>query len=396
MIEIEIPASKSISNRILVLAAFTGKGKVIRNILKSEDTQVMFEAFEILGVKYSVLHEDIESLDIQILEVASAKMGKFFMNNSGTSTRFLIPCLALLKGEFILDGVERMRERPIKDLIDALSDLGVTVNYLEKDGYLPLKIVSTGVLEGSAKIRCDLSSQYLSGLMLARSICKSFKVEIIGESIVSKPYIDLTTAVIIEFYSKQEIIIEPDFSSASYFVALGVMALDEVLLIGLSNNSLQADKKFVEVLSKMGADLNYIEDGLVCRKSTLSSIKEIDCTDFPDSAMTLAIVCSLFDAKTTRLTGLSTLRHKECDRLMALKTEFLKVGVIAEITDDSITVQGISTAELKPALIETYNDHRMAMCFAILKYFNNQIEILNPSCVNKTFPEFWNKLGKLA
>jgi 3-phosphoshikimate 1-carboxyvinyltransferase len=409
-INVKIPGSKSVSNRCLVLAAFGGtvgglfscesqvKGKIIRNILKAEDTQVMFEAYEKLGVKFKVLNEVSESIDIQIYEQANSEKAEFFMNNSGTSTRFLIPCLCLLKGEFKLDGIERMRQRPIGDLVLALRGLGVRIEYLEKEGFLPLKIFSNGVLNGVAKIKCDLSSQYLSGLMLARALSKnSFEVEILGNSVVSKPYIDLTEQVIKDFFEYDQFVVETDYSSASYFIALGVLSDKSIFIENISENSLQADKKFVEALQELGAELEYKNGGLLCLPSKLkaNSNQVIDCTDFPDSAMTLAIACGLLEGVESKLTGLSTLKHKECDRLIALETELRKVGITVEADKDSLTIKGIASESLLPAKIETYNDHRMAMCFAILKHFNQEIEILNPECVNKTFPGFWGKLKLL-
>jgi 3-phosphoshikimate 1-carboxyvinyltransferase len=391
-ISVKIPASKSISNRLLVLGAFAGEGKIIRNILKSEDTEVMFNAYDELKVEYEILSEDEESIDIKILKTASAENAKFYMNNSGTSTRFLIPCLGLIKGTFVLDGVERMRERPIKDLVDALEMLGLEIEYLGATGFLPLKTSSTGNLAGTAKIKCDLSSQYLSGLLIAKSIANSsFKIGIEGDTVVSKPYIDLTNQVIDIFAKQQELFVETDFSSASYFVAMGILGEKSIFIENINPESLQADRKLVSVLTELGADLQYIDGGLLCRPSELLFAAEIDCNEFPDSAMTLAIICSLNEGGTTKLTGLSTLKHKECDRLVALRTELGKVGVQAEIDEDSITIEGVGPREIKAAQIETYNDHRMAMCFSIYQLFNRQVEILNPECVNKTFPTYFKK-----
>jgi 3-phosphoshikimate 1-carboxyvinyltransferase len=395
---VNIPASKSISNRVLVLAAFKGEGKIIRNILKSEDTQVMFNAFETLGVKYEILSENDESIDIKILNTVSVNSGEFFMNNSGTSTRFLIPCLALIKGEFRLDGTKRMRERPISDLASALSELGVEIEFLGENGYLPLKMTSKGKLSGTASIKCDLSSQYLSGLMLAQDIAgNSFDIKIIGDKIVSKPYIDLTDEVIREFNNIDSIDIESDYSSASYFVAMGVVGEQKLYLDNMNADSLQADKEFIRVLIELGADIKYIKNGLLCSPSKLSLLdRNIDCSKFPDSAMTLVIVCAVSANVKTKLYGLSTLKHKECDRLKALHTELAKIGVKTEIDDDSMIIYGVDPVELRPAKIATYDDHRMAMCFAVLKLLQDKIEILNPEVVNKTFPTFWNKLRSVT
>lgn len=398
MLSLKIPSSKSVSNRVLVLAAFAGKGKIIRNILKAEDTEVMFQAYDKVGVKYEVLNEDSSSIDIKIISTAVSDRAEFYMNNSGTSTRFLIPCICLLKGEFILDGVERMRQRPIGDLVSALRDLGVQIDYLGDDGFLPLKILSNGNLTGTARIKCNLSSQYLSGLLMARELSgQSFEIEIIGNTLVSKPYIDLTEAVLDEFKNSSEFTIETDYSSASYFIALGVLGDKAIFIENIADNSLQADKKLVEVLESLGAYLKFENGGLLSTPGKLNVQSElnIDCTEFPDSTMTLAIVCGLLVGVKSKLNGISTLKHKECNRLLALETEMNKVGILVKSDDDSLTIEGISFNDLKAAQIETYKDHRMAMCFAILKYFNSEIEILDPACVNKTFPEFWDKFELL-
>ena len=376
------------------MAAFNGIGKKIHNILKCEDTAVMFEAYRQLGVEYRVLEETSDSIDIEITTVAAKNLDTiFYMNNSGTATRFLIPCLGLINGEFFLDGCERMRERPIHDLVEALKGLGVNIEYLGANGFLPLTIKSTGKLTGKTSIKCDLSSQYLTGLLIAQALSNnSFKVEIEGEMLVSKPYIDLTNQVIEDFLKSDVYEVEADYSSASYFAALGILGQQNILLPKLNPNSLQADRKFIKTLIEMGAQIEFIGTDLICKNSNLKSLGVINCEDFPDAAMTLAMVAALMENQKTVLTGLSTLKHKECDRLVALETELKKVGVNAIADDQSITIYGVNPKELAGAKIETYNDHRMAMCFAILQYFNPEIEILNPTCVNKTFPEFWNKL----
>lgn len=395
--QIRIPASKSISNRVLVMAAFNGLGKKIHNILKCEDTEVMFEAYKQLGVEYNVLEETCDSIDIEITAAAAKNLeASFYMNNSGTATRFLIPCLGLINGEFFLDGCERMRERPIHDLVEALKGLGVNIEYLGATGFLPLAIKSTGKLTGKTSIKCDLSSQYLSGLLIAQALSNnSFEVEIEGEVLVSKPYIDLTNQVIEEFLKFDEYEVEADYSSASYFAALGILGEQDILIPKMNPNSLQADRKFIQTLIDMGAQIDFIGTDLFCKKSNLKSLGVINCEDFPDAAMTLAMVASLIQNQKTVLNGLSTLKHKECDRLVALETELKKVGVNAVADDESLTIYGVNPKELVAAKVETYNDHRMAMCFAILQYFNPEIEILNPTCVSKTFPEFWISLKSL-
>lgn len=362
--------------------AFLKRGKsVVRNVLRSDDTDVMVEVFRNLKCKINLKNESGYGFDV---EVDSSEIGvneaKFFMNNAGTATRFMIPALCITPGAWVVTGNDRMLKRPIKDLVDALLPLGADIEYLAEKGYLPLKITG-GNLAGSTKVRGDISSQYLSGLMITNAFLEDqFKIEVEGE-LVSKPYVDLTESVIKDFKNSQEYKVEGDASSASYFWALG--AIDGPITVdNVPLTTKQADIKLLGALAKLGAKVEQttVEPG------DLNGI-EIDCVEFPDSAMTLAVLCAVAKGK-SRLTGLANLKFKECDRLAALETELRKVGVQAMAFDDGLEIVG--TDKLVPAQIETYDDHRMAMCFAVLKYLEPEIEILDPGCVSKTFPTFWD------
>lgn len=355
---VKVPPSKSISNRVLVMALF--EPKTLLNVLKSDDTEVMLSVYDKLGVEYEILREDTKSFDVRVdsgIKVAEAEL---FMNNAGTATRFMLPLLCTVAGEFVMTGNPRMLQRPIGDLVDALRQLGAKIEYLGQEGFLPLS-VNGGLLRGSCSVRGDVSSQYLSGLLITQSFAGGFKIEIEGE-LVSKPYVDLTKAVIEDFKNCESYEVEGDASSASYWWAIGA------IVSNVPDNTLQADYKFLEA------------------KDLLPS--EIDCVEFPDSAMTLAVLAAITPGKTV-LTGLSNLKYKECDRLQALETEINRVGGKAKAFDDGLEIEGVT--ELHGAKVETYDDHRMAMCMAVLKHSCNEIEILDPGCVSKTYPTFFDE-----
>jgi 3-phosphoshikimate 1-carboxyvinyltransferase len=394
--EITVPASKSISNRVLVMAMFNQGSKTLKNVLKCEDTEVMLEIYKQVSLDFEIINETRDSLDLNVSGPAKFEEASFYMNNSGTATRFLIPCLGLIKGKFKLDGCDRMRQRPIADLVNAMRDIGVEIKYLEQDGFLPLEIISNGNLKGVAKIKCDISSQYLSGLLIAQSFCNSFEIEVIGESIVSKGYIDLTKQVIQDFNLNSGYNVESDFSSASYFFALGCLLKDGIKVNNLNPNSLQADKDFLKALTEMGAKIVWSENSVTVSCEKLNPILDYDCENFPDAAMTLAILCAFADGD-SKLTGLSTLKFKESDRLSAIQTELAKLGVSSEIDEESITIHGFGTKfNFITAKIETYNDHRIAMCFSLFRFFNPEIEILNPECTAKTYPNYWEDFTYLT
>ncbi len=363
--EVRVPPSKSISNRALILAL--QHGGVVRHVLSCDDTDVVIDSFDQLGVQYEILEQSERWFDIKV-EKGPLKSADLFLGNAGTAVRFLLPVLAKSPGDFTMMGVERMLKRPIGDLVDALRHAGARIDYISKEGYLPLGIVGQK-LSDKCNVKADVSSQYVSGLMLA-----GFDVEIIGK-VVSKPYIEMTRRVIENF--GDEFVVPGDASSATYWWALNYVTDAHYEVENVSMDNLQADTQFLQAAAALddGDGLNGI--GYHCR-------------DFPDGAMTLAMLCAVAKG-TSRLTGLSTLEYKECDRLQALETELRKVGVEAKAFEDGIEITGVKPSELKPAKIETYNDHRIAMCFAVLKVLQPGIEIMNPECVSKTYPTFWDE-----
>jgi len=369
MIKVSVPPSKSISNRVLVMGFLNQGEKIIRNVLKSDDTKVMLGVYDELKVDYEILREDARSFDVKVKGGSQVNQADLFMNNAGTATRFMLAALCVTQGEFTMTGNERMLKRPIADLVDALRQLGASIDYLKEDGFLPLKIKG-GSLKGKCSVKGDVSSQYFSALIITEAYSKTkFEIEVIGE-LVSKPYVDLTQKVIQDFNLDGEYEVEGDASSASYWWGRGYLLGQEIEVTNIPVDTKQADIKFLEAMKKIPA--------------------RIDCVEFPDSAMTLAILCSVTQGESL-LYGLSNLKYKECDRLKALETEINKLGGKVEAFEDGLKITGIDSSDLHGAKIETYDDHRIAMCMALLQILQPEIEILNPECVSKTYPTFWEE-----
>jgi len=368
--KVNVPPSKSISNRVLVMGFLNQEEKVIRNVLKSDDTEVMLGVYDELKVSYEILSEDVRSFDIKVCGGAHVRHADLFMNNAGTATRFMLAALCVTSGEFTMTGNERMLKRPITDLVDALRQLGACIEYLHEEGFLPLKIKG-GVLKGKCSIKGDVSSQFFSALIISEAFADAnFEIDVIGD-LVSKPYVDLTRKVVQDFKMEgEEYEVEGDASSASYWWGRAYLLDEKIDVTNVPMDTMQADIKFLEAIKKIPA--------------------EIDCVEFPDSAMTLAILCSVTKGESL-LYGLANLKYKECDRLKALETEINKVGGSVQAFDDGLKITGIDPEDLHGAKIETYDDHRIAMCMALLQMLQPEIEILNPECVNKTYPTFWDE-----
>lgn len=388
-IEIHIPGSKSITNRALIAAAAASGKTVLYGALESDDTKYMIAGLKKLGVTIS---KNKSTLTIHGGFKKSYKTTiKFFCGNSGTTLRFLTAIVATRTGSFIFDGDSRMRERPIKDLNDALMQCGAQVTYLEKEGFPPFKI-SGAIDRDTCSVSGKISSQFLSGLLLAAPLAKSGLSIEVSKELVSKSYIDITTNILESFgiavekksnryrvqnskYVPQKYIIEADASSASYFWGISALTKTPIHISNLLVDSLQPD---TEVKKQIEYVLHSKKGGT------------IDCVEFPDAAMTLACICATTNKK-WKLVGLRTLRDKECDRVSALQNELRKIGCAVSSTNDSITIsRGVNINSR--ASIKTYNDHRMAMCFGMLQIIIPGIKILNPKCVSKTFPTFWKEL----
>ena len=421
---IRLPGSKSISNRVLLLAALSHGRTTIHDLLASDDTAVMLTALKQLGctVAQSGTTAVIDGLGGQLIERKAA----LFMGNAGTAIRPLTAALALLGGEFELSGVPRMHERPISDLVNALRQLGCTIDYLGNDGFPPLRLrPGQLMLENPIKVRGDVSSQFLTALLMALPLVarKAICIEVVGE-LISKPYIEITLKLLERFgilverdgwqrftipagsayRSPGEIHVEADASSASYFIALGAIAEggighNAIKIMGVGADSIQGDIRFVEAARLMGARIDSSPNSLqVSRGAWPLKAIDLDCNHIPDAAMTLAVM-ALYAEGTTVLRNIASWRVKETDRIAAMACELQKLGATVEEGHDYLKITPPAQAgEWKPAVIRTYDDHRIAMCLS-LAAFNPAglpVRILDPRCVAKTFPDYFEALFSVA
>ena len=411
--QVTLPGSKSITNRILLLSAIASGETTIKHPLQSDDTHHMIEALKILQVDLT----QKENGDILVQGARGQfknKSAEIFLGNAGTAFRPLTAVLAFSQGDFILSGVPRMHERPIKDLIDALLQLNADITYLNEEGYPPLKISpSKIIITGSIKIRGDISSQFLTALLMAIPLArKEVSIEIVGD-LISKPYIDITLNLMNRFgvqvkkidwqyfvipgsggyVSPGEIFVEGDASSASYFLAAGALAGD-IEVKGIGKNSIQGDIKFTEALMLMGAKIQILEESIKASKASMLQAINLDCNHIPDAAMTLAVL-ALFANGTTKLRNIGSWRVKETDRIKAMATELKKLG--AEVVEGEDFIEITPPIHIKENIeIDTYDDHRMAMCFSLVSLKNIPIIINDPACVNKTFPTYFEVLESIV
>jgi 3-phosphoshikimate 1-carboxyvinyltransferase len=416
---VSLPGSKSISNRVLLLAALAGGTTVVHDLLDSDDTRVMLDALRALGC--GVRH-DGAALEITGLGGrAPAVPARLFLGNAGTAMRPLTAALAVIGGDFELSGVPRMHERPIGDLVDALRQLGCRIDYLGTEGYPPLRIGRPQLrLDAPIQVRGDVSSQFLTALLMALPLVatRDVVIEVVGE-LISKPYIEITLKLLQRFgiavqrdgwqrftipagsayRSPGSIHVEADASSASYFVALGAIAADAAAPLrvrGVGLDSIQGDIRFVEAARLMGAKVEGEPNGLsISRGRWPLKAVDLDCNHIPDAAMTLAVM-ALYADGTTTLRNIASWRVKETDRLAAMAIELAKLGAQVEEGQDFLKVT--PPPAWKPAAIHTYDDHRIAMCFS-LAAFNRAglpVRILDPKCVAKTFPEYFETLFSVA
>ncbi|MBG6073853.1 MULTISPECIES: bifunctional 3-phosphoshikimate 1-carboxyvinyltransferase/cytidylate kinase [unclassified Polaromonas] len=418
--EVHLPGSKSISNRVLLLAALSRGQTTVHDLLASDDTAVMLTALKQLGCTV-VQHGQsavIGGLGGQLIE----RKAVLFMGNAGTAMRPLTAALALLGGEFELSGVPRMHERPIGDLVDALRQLGCVIEYVGNEGFPPLRL-SQGVLklDQTIRVRGDVSSQFLTALLMALPLVarQAICIEVTGE-LISRPYIEITLNLLKRFgiqvkregwqrftipagsvyQSPGEIHVEADASSASYFIALGAIAASEngqngLKILGVGADSIQGDIRFIEAARVMGARIDSTANSLhVSRGAWPLKSVDMDCNHMPDAAMTLAVM-ALYAEGTTVLRNIGSWRVKETDRIAAMACELQKLGATIEEGADylKITPPGKAGA-WNPAVIHTYDDHRIAMCFSLAAFNPAKlpVRILDPKCVAKTFPDYFETL----
>ena len=414
---INLPGSKSLSNRALLLAALAKGTTKVANLLDSDDIRHMLNAFSSLGLKYQ-LSDDKTICEIEGLGGSfNIQDGlSLFLGNAGTAMRPLTAALCLKgqkTGEIILTGESRMKERPILHLVDALHQAGAEIRYLENEGYPPLAIRNSGIKGGKLKIDGSISSQFLTALLMSAPLAENdTEIEIIGE-LVSKPYIDITLSMMKDFgvhienhdyqkfyvkcnqsyISPGKYLVEGDASSASYFLAAGAIK-GKVKVTGIGKNSIQGDRLFADVLEKMGAKITWGEDFIQAEHDELHGI-DMDMNHIPDAAMTIATT-ALFANSETVIRNIYNWRVKETDRLTAMATELRKIGAEVEEGEDFIRIQPLAFNQFKHADIETYNDHRMAMCFSLIALSNTSVSILDPKCTSKTFPKFFYEFEKIC
>ncbi|MDP9648326.1 3-phosphoshikimate 1-carboxyvinyltransferase [Paraburkholderia caledonica] len=417
---VRLPGSKSISNRVLLLAALAEGETTITNLLDSDDTRVMLDALEKLGVR---LKRDGDTCVVTGTRGAfTARTADLFLGNAGTAVRPLTAALAVNGGDYRIHGVPRMHERPIGDLIDGLRQIGARIDYEENEGFPPLRIRPAQIsAEAPIRVRGDVSSQFLTSLLMTLPLLRTESgvstVQVDGE-LISKPYIDITIKLMARFgidverngwhqfvvpagqryQSPGTIMVEGDASSASYFLAAGALGGGPLKVEGVGRSSIQGDVGFADALIKMGANLQMGEDWIEVRGVGHDSGKlepiDMDFNLIPDAAMTIA-VAALFADGTTTLRNIASWRVKETDRIAAMATELRKVGAKVQEGEDFLVVT--PPEKLIPnASIDTYDDHRMAMCFSLVSLGGVPVRINDPKCVGKTFPDYFERFIALA
>ena len=409
---INLPGSKSVSNRALLLAALENGSTVLSNLLDSDDVRHMLNALKALGVQYA-LSDDRTRCEVTGNGGAlhSAEALELFLGNAGTAMRPLAAALCLGSNDIVLTGEPRMKERPIGHLVDALHQGGAQIDYLEQENYPPLRLRG-GFTGGNVEVDGSVSSQFLTALLMTAPLAPNDTVISIKGDLVSKPYIDITLhlmktfGVEVENQSYQRFVVrggqqyqspghylvEGDASSASYFLAAGAIKGGTVKVTGIGRNSVQGDIRFADVLEKMGAVVTWGDDFISCTHGELNAI-DMEMNHIPDAAMTIA-TAALFAKGTTTLRNIYNWRVKETDRLFAMATELRKVGAVVEEGEDYIRVT--PPAKLQFAEIGTYNDHRMAMCFSLVALSDTPVTILDPKCTAKTFPDYFEQLARIS
>ncbi len=408
-----LPGSKSISNRALLLAAQADGTTRLDNLLHSDDTELMIAALRLLGVSISVA-ETCSVVGRAGPLVTGSGHWDLYLGLAGTALRPLAAALTLGGGSFVLDGSARMRERPIGDLVDALAPLGGRLRYLGEPGFPPLEVTGSGLSGGTTRIRGDVSSQFLTALLMAAPLAAgAVRVDVVGE-LVSKPYLDITLHMMRRFgaavshqnyatftvepggyRSPGRYLVEGDASSASYFLAAGAIRGPGVTVTGIGADSVQGDVAFVEVLEAMGARVSRRPDAVSVRPPASGRLRgvDLDLNHIPDAAMTVAVLALFADGATT-IRNVANWRVKETDRLAAMATELAKVGAVVDEGADRLRIE--PPRQWRPAEIDTYGDHRMAMCFSLVALGGVGVKIRDPGCVAKTFPDYFERFAALA
>ena len=411
--EVFLPGSKSLSNRALLIAALANGSTKITNLLVSDDIKHMLNALATLGVDYTLSDCGTECIVVGNNGFFKAdKPLELYLGNAGTAMRPLCAALAASKGEFVLTGEPRMKERPIGHLVDALAHLNADIEYLENKDYPPVKITGKALTGDTVTIDGSISSQFLTAILMIAPLLKTDTTIKIEGDLVSKPYIDITLDIMSRFgvsvannnyqsfnvtgnqsyQSVEKYMVEGDASSASYFLAAGAIKGGEITVHGVGKLSVQGDKHFADVLEKMGAKVTWNDESITVSGNKLTAV-DMDMNHIPDAAMTIATT-ALFAEGTTSIRNIYNWRVKETDRLSAMATELRKVGAEVIEGDDFISITPPST--LKHAEIDTYDDHRVAMCFSLVALSDTPVTINDPKCTSKTFPDYFDKLAEVS
>ena len=411
--EVFLPGSKSLSNRALLIAALANGVTKITNLLVSDDINYMLSALKTLGVDYTLSDCGTEC-------TVTGNNGFFtvndpvelFLGNAGTAMRPLCAALAASEGEFILTGEPRMKERPIGHLVNALNQLNADINYQENQDYPPIKIRGKALSANSVSIDGSISSQFLTSILMIAPLLKTDTTITIEGELVSKPYIDITLDIMGRFGVKVQnnnyrsftvkgnqhyqaltkYMVEGDASSASYFLAAGAIKGGRITVHGIGKLSVQGDKHFADVLDKMGAEIIWHDESISVIGKPLTAV-DMDMNHIPDAAMTIATT-ALFAKGTTTIRNIYNWRVKETDRLFAMATELRKVG--AEVIEGEDYISITPPDSLKHAEIDTYDDHRVAMCFSLVALGDTPVTINDPKCTAKTFPDYFDKLAEVS
>lgn len=417
---VRLPGSKSISNRTLLLAALAQGTTRIVDLLASDDTHVMLMALQALGVKWEQVENSREYVVHGTNGMLPVHQADLFMGNAGTAIRPLTAALAVLGGDYILHGVSRMHERPIGDLVDSLNAIGARIEYAGVPGYPPLHIRRGHLHAQRIQVKGNVSSQFLTALLMAMPLMATGQpvmIDVIGD-LISKPYIEITLNLMRRFGVEVErdgwqsftlqarqkytspgvIYVEGDASSASYFLATGAIAGGPVRVEGVGGDSIQGDVRFVDALRQMGAQITLGDNWIEARSSGALKAIDADFNHIPDAAMTIA-VAALYADGTSTLRNIGSWRVKETDRLAAMATELRKLGAMVEEGADYLRVT--PPASIQAAAIDTYDDHRMAMCFSLASLDGatrrgNTIRINDPECVGKTFPDYFDVFATIT
>jgi 3-phosphoshikimate 1-carboxyvinyltransferase len=409
---IDLPGSKSISNRALLLAALANGTTTLTNLLDSDDITHMLKALDSLGVTFILRNNGTTC----VIEGLSGPLGacrdELYLGNAGTAMRPLCAALCLGSKSYHLTGEDRMTERPIGDLVDALRQAGAEIKYLKNEGFPPLAIYGRGLKGGEIRIDGSVSSQFLTAFLMAAPMAEGDSTIIIEGELVSKPYIDITLkmmksfGVLVEnrnykefvikgnqiYQSPSTFLVEGDASSASYFLAAAAIKGGKVRVNGVGRLSMQGDILFADVLKKMGAKITWGDDFIEAEKGELTAV-DMDMNHIPDAAMTIAAT-ALFAKGTTVIRNVYNWRVKETDRLSAMAAELTKVG--AKVIEGRDYIEITPPKKLQHAAIDTYNDHRMAMCFSLVALSDTAVTINDPGCTSKTFPDYFEQFAKLA